>query len=125
MSTGVHVVTCSASSIVGIKNFGDELLTEIYRRWIVACDGPITASHLSVRQPDVMLAGVEMRMRPAPHELVPHRRLRPLDRIVVAVRTLPPAIEDAQHNRTRTGGHRAGPVTMGRPEHIGERAPCR
>ena len=62
-------------------------------------------AHLAVGQPDIMLARVEMRMRPAPHQPMPYRRLRPFDGIVVAVRALPPAVEDTQHKRARTGSH--------------------
>ena len=62
-------------------------------------------AHLPVGQPDIMLAGFELRMRPAPHQLVPHRRLRPFDGVVVAVIPLAPAVEDAQHQRARAGIH--------------------
>jgi len=58
-------------------------------------------AHLPVGQPDIVLAGVEVGMWPASHQPMPHRRLRALDRVVVTVRALAPAIEDAQHNGTR------------------------
>ncbi len=44
----VRVVTCSASSIPGINNFGDELLTEIYHRWIREYDPRIQPIHLRI-----------------------------------------------------------------------------
>jgi polysaccharide pyruvyl transferase WcaK-like protein len=50
----MHIITCSASSIVGIRNFGDELLTDIYRKWIEACEVPTSVSHLSINQHGVL-----------------------------------------------------------------------
>ena len=44
----MNVVTCSASSIVGINNFGDELLTQIYHGWVTEGDPSIRVSHLAV-----------------------------------------------------------------------------
>ena len=44
----INVVTCSASSIVGINNFGDELLTQIYGDWVSECDPAISVTHLAV-----------------------------------------------------------------------------
>lgn len=46
----MNVVTCSASSISGINNFGDELLTELYAEWIRECDPSIRVTHVSVSQ---------------------------------------------------------------------------
>ena len=46
----LRIVTCSASSIVGIRNFGDELLTDLYKFWITKTDVPATVSHLSIGQ---------------------------------------------------------------------------
>jgi len=50
-------------------------------------------------------------MRPAPQQLVPHRRPGAVDRIVRGVfvlgRPLAPAVEDAQHDRARAGIHRS------------------
>lgn len=45
---GMRVVTCSASSIRGINNFGDELLTQMYGRWIREYDSHIEWHHLTV-----------------------------------------------------------------------------
>jgi len=45
---GINVVTCSASSIVGVNNFGDELLTKIYHAWVIEADPSVTVSHLAV-----------------------------------------------------------------------------
>src|SRR5215471_16514053 len=82
-------------------------------------------AHLAVGQSDIMLAGVEMRMRPAPHQFVPYRRLRPLDRVVVAIVTFAPAVEDAQHERARADGHRGVTPTYGeRPMYTRTRAAC-
>lgn len=46
----LRIVTCNASSIVGIRNFGDELLSDLYQSWITTTDVPATASHLSITQ---------------------------------------------------------------------------
>src|SRR5438874_1163150 len=64
-------------------------------------------AHLPVRQADIMLARLEPRMRPAAQELVPDRRLRLVDRVVVAILALAPAVEDAQYQRARSGSHRS------------------
>src|SRR5579862_2163879 len=53
-----------------------------------------------------MLAGFEMGVRPARHQLVPDRCLGPGDRVVVGIRALAPAVEDAQHDRAGTRRHR-------------------
>jgi polysaccharide pyruvyl transferase WcaK-like protein len=50
----VNVVTCSASSIEGINNFGDELLTDLYGRWIEDVDPSISVSHLRISQLGVL-----------------------------------------------------------------------
>jgi hypothetical protein len=52
-------------------------------------------AHLPVGQADIMLAGVEMRARPARRQAVPYRRLRSGDRVVVGVRPLAPSVKDA------------------------------
>ena len=62
-------------------------------------------AHLAVGQPDIVLARIELGVRPAAHQLVPDRRLRLVDRVVGAVRPLAPAVEDAQHDRFRAGSH--------------------
>ena len=62
-------------------------------------------AHLPVGQTDIMLAGLELGVRPAAHQLVPDRRFGPVDRVVGAVWPLAPAIEDAQHERFRAGSH--------------------
>ena len=62
-------------------------------------------AHLPVGQTNVMLARVELGMRPAPHQLVPDRGFRLIDRVVGAVRPLAPAVEDAEHQRFRARGH--------------------
>jgi polysaccharide pyruvyl transferase WcaK-like protein len=54
MPMPIRIVTCSASSIAGIKNFGDELLTTIYHRWIEAGDPRARLSHLSLSQHGVL-----------------------------------------------------------------------
>jgi ABC-type uncharacterized transport system substrate-binding protein len=55
-------------------------------------------AHLPVRQPDIMLAGVETRVRPAPHQGMPDRRLRLFDRIVGRICAFLPSVENAQRN---------------------------
>lgn len=42
------IVTCSASSITGINNFGDELLTRLYGNWISSYAESCSAAHLEV-----------------------------------------------------------------------------
>src|SRR5580704_7818149 len=71
----------AASADIGVSDFG--------------------IAHLTVGQADIMLAGVKMGVRPARHQLVPYRGLGALDRVVRAAGALPPAIENAQHDRTR------------------------
>src|SRR4051794_3066846 len=66
-------------------------------------------AHLTVGQPDIMLAGVEPGMRPAPRQRVPDRRASARDRVVRAVLALSPSVENAQHERARAAGHRSGP----------------
>ena len=62
-------------------------------------------AHLAVGQPDIVLARIELGVRPAAHQLVPDRGFGPADRIIGAVRPLAPAVEDAQHDRFRAGSH--------------------
>ena len=61
-------------------------------------------AHLPVGQPYKMLAGLQMRVRPARHKLVPNRYPRAFEGVILRVLPLTPAVEDAQHNRTRTLG---------------------
>lgn len=46
----MRIVTCSASSIIGINNFGDELLTDVYSSWIRDCHPAIEVTHLAVNE---------------------------------------------------------------------------
>ena len=66
-------------------------------------------AHLPVGQADIMLACLELRVRPALHQRVPDRCPGAVDRIVgglaVLGRALTPAVEDAQHNGARAGNH--------------------
>ncbi len=62
-------------------------------------------AHLAVGQADIVLARVEMRVRPAADQFVPDRRLGAINRVIGAVRALAPAVEDAQHERFRAGSH--------------------
>src|SRR5271167_2285673 len=66
-------------------------------------------AHLAIREPDIMLARLQMRVRPAGQQPMPDRRMRHRDRVVASLRPLSPAVEDAQHERTgtRSGDHRA------------------
>ncbi len=61
-------------------------------------------SHLPIGQPDKMLAGLQMRVRPARHQAAPNRQPRAFEGVIGFVVALAPAVEDAQHNRTRTLG---------------------
>jgi polysaccharide pyruvyl transferase WcaK-like protein len=45
-----QIVTCNASSIAGVKNFGDELLRDLYRHWIGEADPDASLHHVSVGQ---------------------------------------------------------------------------
>ena len=64
-------------------------------------------AHLAIGEPDIVLARLQMRMRPARHQPMPHRSAGGRDRIVVGIRPLAPAVEDAEHQRvgSRTGDH--------------------
>lgn len=46
----MRIITCSASSIRGINNFGDELLTEMYHSWIREAVPGVEVVHLSIPQ---------------------------------------------------------------------------
>src|SRR5579875_2790749 len=60
-------------------------------------------AHLAIGQADKMLACFETAMRPALGQPPPNRQVGAGHRIVGAILTLPPPVEDAQHQRTRTG----------------------
>jgi polysaccharide pyruvyl transferase WcaK-like protein len=62
---GVRVVTCSASSIEGINNFGDELLTQIYHAWVAECDPSIQVHHLAVDGHGVLTRDARARIEAA------------------------------------------------------------
>ncbi len=62
-------------------------------------------AHLPVGQADEPLARLQSRVRPARGQRVPYGGLCRGDGIVVAVRALAPAVEDAQHERTRAWRH--------------------
>src|SRR5262249_52025340 len=70
--------------------------------------------HLPVGQADIMLARLELRMRPPRDQSMPVRRLRHFDRVVVGLRSLAPSVENAQHQWTGAGAgvHRGGPWAM-------------
>src|SRR5205809_7374896 len=55
-----------------------------------------------------MLARLQMRVRPVRQQPTPHRGMRNSDRVVMDLRPLAPAVEDAQHERigTRAADHR-------------------
>src|SRR5271165_1842937 len=63
--------------------------------------------HLAVGQADIVLARLQLRVRPPSDQSMPVRRARLLDRVVVGFRPLAPSVENAQHERTgtRTGVH--------------------
>src|SRR5215469_2548644 len=56
-------------------------------------------AHLMRRQSDEAFARLHMRVRKAGHEAVPVRRFSLQDSVVVALRALTPAVENAQHDR--------------------------
>ena len=58
------------------------------------------------------------RMRAVAHEAVPGRRVRQPDRVVIVAGTLPPAVEDAQHDG-------AGPIASSHARYIEGSAPRR
>src|SRR5271169_2846147 len=70
-------------------------------------------AHLPVRKSDIVLAGLQSRVRPARHQPVPNRHPRAFEGVISRVAPLAPAVEDAQHNRTRAkeGAHNVRPRT--------------
>ncbi len=72
-------------------------------------------SHLAVGEPDIMLACLQMCVRPARRQPVPDRHVCGRDGIVRRSAALAPAVENAQDQRARTG---AG-MHCGQPRSIG------
>ena len=90
----------SSSADIGVADFG--------------------VSHLAVGKPDILLARLQMGMRPARHQAMPVGRTRLRDCVIVGFGPLAPTVEDAQYERMRTGDHRREPSWRCEPTCIRE-----